>query len=72
MVYTRAQIKSGDGLFTSGEWTLIWRVGPDQYVTTSRSERPGNPRAELVAGGRRHTSHAGPKAGALFSIQWDK
>jgi len=69
-VYTRSQIKAGIGLFTSGEWTCVWQVGRDQYVTTDKSSRPRNPDAVLVAGGRRHQSQRGPKVGSLFELTW--
>jgi hypothetical protein len=39
--YTREQILRGEGLFTSGEWTVIYRRPDGRYVTADRHERPG-------------------------------
>jgi hypothetical protein len=68
MIYTRKEIDAGQGLFTSGEWTLIWRIAEDQYITAAKGEEPRNPDAELVAGGRLHRT---PRGGVLRKITWD-
>jgi hypothetical protein len=52
-IYTLAEIKSGNGFFTNGDWTLIYRIGDDEYMTCAKSEEPMNPDAELVGGGQR-------------------
>jgi hypothetical protein len=37
--YTRQQLEAGDGLLTSGEWTMIWRRPDGTYFTTTKDER---------------------------------
>ena len=51
-IYTLQEIETGLGFFTSGAWTMIYRVGHDRYTTCERSETPRNPEAEHVGGGR--------------------
>jgi hypothetical protein len=49
--FTREQLARGEGLFTSGEWTLIWRRPDGTHFTTSRHDQVIG--ATLAGGGRR-------------------
>jgi hypothetical protein len=48
--YTREQIERGEGFFTSGARTLIYRRHDGRYITASRHDQPGAG-LTLVGGG---------------------
>jgi hypothetical protein len=59
--YTREQVARGEGLFTSGEWTLVYRRDDGTYFTASRHDQVTG--AEFVGGGRRTAEN-------LVRLEW--
>lgn len=50
--YTREQLERGEGFFTGGRWTVIYRRPDGLYVTAAANDAPGGS-LELVGGGSR-------------------
>ena len=66
-MFSREQILAGRGAFMTAAVTLIWRVGPDQYLTSALRERPSGP-AVLVGYGRRQ--RVGSAGGQRYRVEW--
>lgn len=52
MKYLLEEIERGQGFFTSGERTMIYRTLDGMYVTAAKSDSP-SPTLTLVGGGTR-------------------
>jgi len=48
--YTREQLLRGEGFFSSGEYTVIYRRKDGKYITAGRHDLPGRD-LEIVGGG---------------------